>query len=153
MELENNKKINFIGITISRTSNTSEFHIFRKPTYTDTIIPQNSCHPTEHKFAALRYFINRLNTYQLNLTEKNNERLIIRNIAYNNGFPLEIIDNLMKNNQRKKPQLRKRKRNDKNGSHILRKRNILNIKRFQTYTPTNSLQNKRLCSVHSKHKR
>jgi hypothetical protein len=77
MELENNQKINLLDVTRSRTNNTFEFNILRKPTYTDIIIPYNSCHPTEHKFAALRYFINRLNTYQLNLTEKNNERLFI----------------------------------------------------------------------------
>jgi hypothetical protein len=96
VELEDNKKINFLDITISRTNNALEFSIFRKPTYTDIIIPHNSCHPTEHKFASLRYFTNHLNTYQLNPIEKNNERLIIQNIAYNNGFPLDIVGNLMK---------------------------------------------------------
>jgi hypothetical protein len=94
IELENNQQINFLDITISRTSDTFEFSIFRKPTYTDNIIPYNSCHPTEHKFAVLRYSINRLNTYQLKPKERKNEKLIIQNIAHN-GFPLHIIDNLM----------------------------------------------------------
>jgi hypothetical protein len=99
MEPEDKKKINFLDSTISRTNNTLGFNIFRKPAYTDIIIPYKSCHPTEHKFASLRYFINCLNTYQLNPIEKNNERLIIQNIAYNNGFALDIVDNLMKNKQ------------------------------------------------------
>jgi hypothetical protein len=94
MELENNQQINF-DITISRTNNALEFNIFRKPTYTDTIIPYNSCHPTEHKFTGLRYFISHLNTYQAKPKERDNEKLTTQNIAHNNGFPLYIIDNLM----------------------------------------------------------
>ena len=39
--------------------------IYRKPTFTDTIIPFNSNHPTQHKYAAVRHLYNRLNTYNL----------------------------------------------------------------------------------------
>jgi hypothetical protein len=95
MELENNQQIDFLDIRVSRTNDTFEFSIFRKPTFTDTIIPYNSCHPTEHKLAGLRYFTNRLNTYQLEQNERENEKLIIQNIALNNGFPPHIINNLV----------------------------------------------------------
>jgi hypothetical protein len=95
MELEENGKINFLDLTISRTNQTIKFNIFQKPTFTDTIIPYNSCHPTEHKFASLTYLTNRVNTYQLNQKAKNNEIITIQNILHNNGFPLYYIDNFM----------------------------------------------------------
>ena len=42
---EKENKINFIAITISEEENSISFNIYRKPTTTDTIIPNNSCHP------------------------------------------------------------------------------------------------------------
>jgi len=41
-------------------SRKKSFNIYRKPTATDTIIPNDSCHPSEHKLAAIRYLTNRL---------------------------------------------------------------------------------------------
>ena len=48
-------KINFLDITISRDLEKLSIDIYRKPTYSDIIIPRDSCHPTEHKLAAIRY--------------------------------------------------------------------------------------------------
>jgi hypothetical protein len=42
-----------------------EFEIYRKPTQTDIIIPNDSCHPYEHKISAINYLINRVNTYSI----------------------------------------------------------------------------------------
>ena len=41
------------------------FDIYRKPTTSDAIIPNDSCHPPEHKLTAIRYFVNRMNRYDL----------------------------------------------------------------------------------------
>jgi hypothetical protein len=60
IELEEDNKINYLDLTIHRKNDTFEFSNFRKHTYTDIIIPHNSCHPYEHRYAAVRYFINRL---------------------------------------------------------------------------------------------
>jgi hypothetical protein len=54
MEDEKENKINFRYIAISKENNIS-FNIYRKPTSTDTAIPNDSCHPQEHKLAAIRY--------------------------------------------------------------------------------------------------
>ena len=64
------------------------------PTYTDTIIPDDSCHPKEHKLAAIRYFYNRMNTYQLsseNLQKGNNT---IQQILHKNESDTSIAINL-----------------------------------------------------------
>ena len=67
MEKEKNNRINFLDITIVKEHNKLTFDIYRKPTTTDSIIPYDSCHPIEHKLAAVRYLTNRMNTYHLNL--------------------------------------------------------------------------------------
>jgi hypothetical protein len=55
MEEEYKNKINFLDISISKDNNNIQFSIYRKSTATDTIIPNDSYHPPEHKFAAVRY--------------------------------------------------------------------------------------------------
>ena len=67
-EIETGSMINYLGITIHRTPTDWKMSIYRKPLFTDTIMPYTSNHPTQHKFAAIRFLYNRLNTYDL-LTE------------------------------------------------------------------------------------
>jgi hypothetical protein len=45
MEDEKENKINFLDISISKEEDSISFSIYRKPTTTDTIIPNDSCHP------------------------------------------------------------------------------------------------------------
>jgi hypothetical protein len=52
IEEEQHNSINFLDLTIHRKRTKLEFEIYRKPTYTDTIIPNDSCHPYEHKVAS-----------------------------------------------------------------------------------------------------
>src|SRR5436190_22124251 len=42
LEKEENKKLNFLDLTIINKNNFIEYDIYRKPTFTDTIIPKNS---------------------------------------------------------------------------------------------------------------
>jgi len=48
----------------------------------------------EHKLAAFQYYINRMITFPLNEENRNNEWNIIRNIAHNNNFPCNRINEL-----------------------------------------------------------
>ena len=63
--------------------------IYRKLTFTDTIIPYTSSHPTQHKYAAVKFLRNRLNTYNLHREEYQQELNVIHNILYNNSFPIK----------------------------------------------------------------
>jgi hypothetical protein len=74
MEEESNKKINFLDITISEEENNISFNTYRKTTTTDIIIPSDTCHPLEHKFAAMSYLTNRLKTHTLNDTDIEKEK-------------------------------------------------------------------------------
>ena len=53
LEKEADGSINFLDITITRKSNHVFIDIYRKAMYADAIIPSDSCHPIEHKIAAI----------------------------------------------------------------------------------------------------
>jgi hypothetical protein len=65
VETESNNQINFLDLSIVRTCNNLKFGMFRKPTATDTMIHNMSCHPIEHKFAGKNYLINGIITYPI----------------------------------------------------------------------------------------
>jgi hypothetical protein len=87
-ESNNRIQVNYLDITIHRTPTNWVTSIHRKPTFTDTIIPHSSNHPAQHKYAAIRFLYNRLNTYHLNENERKEEENTIRNILSNDGFPV-----------------------------------------------------------------
>jgi len=49
IEKETRGSINFLDLTIHRDVNRFSIDIYRKPTYTDSIIPIDSCHPIKYK--------------------------------------------------------------------------------------------------------
>lgn len=61
-----------------------------------TIIPFNSCHPHEHKYTTLSSLIFRFNTYQIKKVARKNEMIYVRNVLYNNFFPLHLSSDLKK---------------------------------------------------------
>jgi hypothetical protein len=65
LERKQKNKLNFLDVTIMKGANKLTYEIYRKPTTSDTITPKDSCHPMEHKSAAVRYFANRTHTYNL----------------------------------------------------------------------------------------
>jgi hypothetical protein len=81
-------KINYLDITIHRTPTEWRMSIYRKPTFTDTIIPYTSNHPIQHKFTAVRFLYNRLNTYDPPTEDYKQEEQLIHNILMNNSFPI-----------------------------------------------------------------
>jgi len=87
-ETESDNRINFLDITIHRTPTNWMISIHRKPTFTDTIIPYTSNHPAQHKYAAIRFLYNRLDTYHLKDDEYKEEEDTIHDILSNNGFPV-----------------------------------------------------------------
>jgi hypothetical protein len=70
LEEETNNSIKFLDIAITNKHNHLSFTVNRKPTITDTIIPNGSCHPAQHKLAAIWFLTNRRDTYSLDDTNK-----------------------------------------------------------------------------------
>ena len=89
VETEENQALNYLDITIHRTPTSFKTAIYRKPTFTNTIIPYSSNHPTHHKYAAVRSLFNRLDSYNLQHEEYQHELNIIHNIVQNNSFPIK----------------------------------------------------------------
>jgi hypothetical protein len=85
---ETNSQLNFLDITIHRIPPNWEFAIYRKPTFTDTIIPYKSNYPNQHKHATVKFLYNRLNTYDLHEDYYNAEVITIQNIIHNNAFTI-----------------------------------------------------------------
>jgi len=61
-EAERDHTLNHLDISIHRTTTNIKTAIYRKPTFTDTIIPYTSNHPIHHKYAAVRFIFNRLDS-------------------------------------------------------------------------------------------
>ena len=70
--------------------------IFRKPSQTITIINNNSNHPISHKRATFHSLIHRLTTIPMNQEDKNTKISIIKQIATNNNYNPQLIDNIIR---------------------------------------------------------
>ena len=88
-ETERDHTLNYLDISIHRTPTGIRTAIYRKPTFTDTIIPHTSNHPAHQKHAAVRFLFNRLHSYNLQQDEYNHELNTIHNILQNNAFPIK----------------------------------------------------------------
>jgi hypothetical protein len=88
-----------LDLTIHQRNKKLEFEICRKPTHTDIIIPNDSCHPYEHKTSDIKYLINIVNTHPITKEAKKKEIALIHNILRNNKY-----DNKTLNTAHQKPQ-------------------------------------------------
>jgi hypothetical protein len=86
-ETERDNTIDYLDISIQKTPHNLITSIYRNPTFTDSIIPYSSNHHKQHKYAAVKFLYNRLNSYGLQEKEYKQERNIIH-ILHNNSFPL-----------------------------------------------------------------
>jgi hypothetical protein len=86
-ETEQNCKINYLDITIHKTPTNVNNSIYRKPTFTNTLIPYTSNHHAHHKYV-ISFLHNRLNYYQLNNEEYRHEQNTIYNILHNTSYPI-----------------------------------------------------------------
>jgi hypothetical protein len=86
IEEEKNNSINFLEITITKNDNHLSYKAYRRPTTTDSTIPNHSCHPSQHKLSAIRFFTNRRATYHLDNESKQIENNIIDQILHNNKY-------------------------------------------------------------------
>ena len=94
--LETNNSINYLDMTIIRSTKRMEINIYRKPTSTDITIHHNSNHPQDHKDAAYRYYIHRMTALPNTDGAKTQEKKYILSTAKHNGFPKRHIINMIK---------------------------------------------------------
>jgi hypothetical protein len=107
-EIETNNTINYLDVTIHRTPTDWSMSIYRKPMFTYTIMLYTSNHPNQHKFAAVRFLHNRLNTYDLLTEDYKQEEQIIHNILKKQFVPNPPTETIQ-------PKTKKTKGNHSNG--------------------------------------
>jgi tRNA/tmRNA/rRNA uracil-C5-methylase (TrmA/RlmC/RlmD family) len=100
-----NDSINFLDITIQKTDKSITINIYRKPTFTDSIIPNDSCHPQEHKHAAIRRMTNRIQLYGLNHINREKEKNTIQHTVHNNKFDISLIHTFTHTQPKKEEQI------------------------------------------------
>jgi hypothetical protein len=101
MERGLNQSINFLDLAIEIKENKHVFSIYRKPTYTDQVIPSDSCHPISHKLASFHCMLHRLISIPMPQTSFDRELAIIKYIAERNGYSVHLIDTMLRKKQRK----------------------------------------------------
>ncbi len=96
-ELQNEDKlINFLDLNISISGNNHTFNIFRKSTYTDTVIHNSSQHPIQHKHAAFHSMKHKLLSLPLTQSHFLEELNTIQHIARSNGYDTELINTILR---------------------------------------------------------
>ncbi|XP_044738897.1 uncharacterized protein LOC123300392 [Chrysoperla carnea] len=96
VEEEQDEKLPFLDLEISRDSDKLAFNIYRKPTNVDRFIPKDSFSHWSHKMAAFNFLVHRLTTYPLSTTNYKKELDYIKNVAVLNGYSTNVIDQLLK---------------------------------------------------------
>jgi hypothetical protein len=93
IEKEQHESINFLDLTIHRKDKNLQFSKYRKPTNTDIIIPNSSCHPYEHKLSGINYLLLNRHKYKITEKAKNAEKNAIRNTIHNHEYDKNLIRN------------------------------------------------------------
>jgi hypothetical protein len=101
LEVENDK-LNFLDLTITKPANKLAVDMYRKHTSINIIIPHNSCHPPEQELATIRYYVNRINAYDINHENRQKEVHTMKQIIHNNKYDTSVLNRIHNNNNNKK---------------------------------------------------
>ena len=89
-----NKTIPFLDLQITINNNQIKYQIYRKPSFTDTVIPYSSNHPHNTKCSAFYAMFYWLINILLNTEDFRQELTVIHKIAENNNYPRPVINNI-----------------------------------------------------------
>ena len=94
-EIEVHQHLNFLDLTICRTTDSLKYKIYKKPISTDTVIPSDSYQSNKVKMAAVHSLTHRILHIPLSRINYNSELEKIHSIATNNGYPPFMIDKMI----------------------------------------------------------
>lgn len=103
--------MNLLNININITNNELEYKMYRKSTYTDTIIPKDPFHHETAKIFAFNSMVHRLEKIPSENTAREEEIRTIKIIATNNNYDETLIDNIIKEMKIKRNRRDKSKEN------------------------------------------
>lgn len=96
VEIEEDGKLPFLDILVTRRSGKIGFNIYRKTTSTQRFIPANSNHSLKHKMAAFNTMIHRMLTTPMKKEDLKIEESLIIDTATKNGYSADQIKRLIK---------------------------------------------------------
>jgi len=96
LEVEDNKQLNFLDLTLKKSGNSLKYSIYRKPTKTDQTIHVSSYHSAAHKRSAYNSMIYRLLHVPMSPADFTGELNIIKHIAVSNGYSSKMVENILK---------------------------------------------------------
>ena len=99
-EIKVHQQLNFLDLTICKATNSLEYKIYRKPTFTYTVIPSGSYQSYKVKMQAFHSLTHRILHISLTKTNYNFELDKIHSIATNNGYPSSMIDRMIHRKRR-----------------------------------------------------
>ena len=99
-EIEVHQHLNFLDLTICRTTDSFEYKIYRKPISTDTVIPSDAYQSYKVKMAAFHSLTHRILHIPLSKTNYNSELEKIHSIATNNDYPPSMIERIIHRKRR-----------------------------------------------------
>ena len=102
LEIETNQAINFLDLNISVINGKHQFKIYRKETFSDTLIPSISNHPWSQKMAAFHSMLFRLINVPLSNQDYKEELDTILQIAEANGYARHNILKLLNKKEQNK---------------------------------------------------
>lgn len=101
VEREENRRLPFLDLMLTRNNNRIDISVYRKPTSTDRYITYNSFTSYQHKLAAFNSMTYRLCKLPLNVQNYIQELKNIKRIALINGYKESKIDELVTKHSRK----------------------------------------------------
>jgi hypothetical protein len=120
-----------------------EFAIYRKPTETGIIIPNNSCCSHKHKMLSINYLGNGLNMYPTSNEAKEKELNILKDTLHRNKYNMNKITKAKGYHRSTAPET------EMGHVHVQQKRNKKNYNIIQGHPNKNSIQKAKHNTKHS----
>lgn len=105
-EVEVDNKLPFLDIQVhKKLDHTIEFSIYHKPTSTMRVITSDSHCPFQYKQSSFHSMAHRLCTVPLSIEHYKNEYDYMKQIATKNGYPISMVDKIIKKHANKNKKL------------------------------------------------
>ena len=95
-EEENNGKLSFLNIQVSREGNKFATNVYRKPSFSGAYTHFDSFLPTTYKFGMIYTLVFRCFSICSNWTNFHNDSVFLKDIFLKNWYPISFIDKCFK---------------------------------------------------------
>ncbi|XP_076042194.1 uncharacterized protein LOC143026083 [Oratosquilla oratoria] len=91
MEKEENGRLPFLDVMVTRSGATLTTGVYRKDTHADRLLDYNSCHPAAHKRSVVKTLWSRIEKVCSRDDNRRKERSHLKNVFRDNGYPNLVV--------------------------------------------------------------